>query len=44
VLERDQHRRPVLLAGDLLERGVVEDVAVLVDLDERRALVVGRRA
>ena len=34
VHQGDQHVRPVLLAGDLLEGAVVEDVAVLVDLDE----------
>ena len=40
VHERDQHVVAVGLAGDGLERAVVEDVAVLVDLDERGALVV----
>ena len=32
----------VLLAGDRLERAVVEDVAVLEDLDDGGALVVVR--
>ena len=40
VLEGDEHVGPHLLAGDGLEGAVVEDVAVLEDLDERRALVV----
>ena len=40
VAQRDQHVVAHLLAGDRLEGAVVEDVAVLVDLDERRALVV----
>ena len=44
VLEPDQR----LVAGvgllEQVERAVVEDVAVLVDLDERRALVLGGRA
>ena len=40
VDERDQVVGPDVLAGDLLEGAVVEDVAVLVDLDERGALVV----
>ena len=39
VLERDEHVGPHLLARDVVERAVVEDVAVLVDLHERRALV-----
>src|SRR5437764_1146374 len=40
VLERDQHLGPCFARRDLLEGAVVEDVAVLVDLDERPALVV----
>ena len=36
--------RPPLLAADRVEGAVVEDVAVLVDLDEGRALVFGGRA
>src|SRR5205814_5107098 len=43
VLQPDQE---VVPGGRFLERvegAVVEDVAVLVDLDERRAAVVGRR-
>ena len=39
VLEWDQHVGVNVLAGHLFERAVVEDVAVLVDLDERRAVV-----
>ena len=31
----------IVLVGGVLEGAVVEDLAVLVDLDERRALVVG---
>ena len=43
VVERDEHRRPVCLARNLLEGAVVEDVAVLIHLDERRSVVgVGR--
>ena len=42
VLQRDQHVGPVLLAGDPLERTVVEDVAVLEDLHERGAVVIVR--
>jgi len=44
VLERDQHVRAVLLAVYRLERAVVEDVAVLVDLDKRGPTVVVRTA
>ena len=40
VLERDQHLVADRLGGDALEGGVVEDVAVLEDLDERGALVL----
>ena len=43
VHERDQHLLAALPAGDVLERAVVEDVAVLEDLDERRAAVGVRR-
>ena len=43
VLETDLVLGFVLLAGDEVERTVVEDVAVLVDLDERRAAVRGGR-
>ena len=39
VLERDEHLLATLLAGHVLEGAVVEDVAVLEDLHERRALV-----
>ncbi len=39
VSQRDQHRCSLVLRSDLAERPIVEDVAVLVDLDERRALV-----
>ena len=39
VLERDEHRLAIGLARDALEGPVVEDVAVLVDLDQSRALV-----
>src|SRR4051794_34319982 len=35
--------RPPLLAAHRIEGAVVEDVAVLVDLDEGRPLVLGRR-
>ena len=35
VLELDEHVGAASLASDRLERAVVEDVAVLVDLDER---------
>src|SRR5262249_42624476 len=38
LLQRDQHVGPLLLARHLFERTVVEDVAVLVDLDERSAV------
>jgi hypothetical protein len=44
VLERDGHVGPDLFARDLIERPVVEDVAVLVDLHEGRALVGVRPA
>ena len=40
--ERDEHVLADGLAGERLERAVVEDVAVLVDLDERGAVVVVR--
>ncbi len=40
MLERDQHVGAVLFAAYRLECSVVEDVAVLVDLDERRPPVV----
>jgi len=40
VLETDEHGVAILLGGDLGERTIVENVAVLVDLDERRTLVV----
>ena len=40
VHEVDHHLVAGLLLGDLVELAVVEDVAVLVDLDERRAVVV----
>src|SRR5947209_15958248 len=40
VLEGDQHLGPRLARGDLLEGAVVEEVAVLIDLDEGAALVV----
>ena len=44
VLQVDEHVRARVLVEDRVERAVVEDVAVLVDLDERRALVlVGTR-
>ena len=39
MLQVDEHARPRFLRGDRRERAVVEDVAVLVDLDERRPLV-----
>ena len=44
VLELDEHVGACFLGGDPLERAVVEDVAVLVDLDERAALVLVRPA
>ena len=40
VHQRDQHLGAVSLAVIAVEGAVVEDVAVLVDLDERGALVV----
>ena len=40
VTEIDHHLVADLTAGDVVERPVVEHVAVLEDLDERRALVV----
>ena len=43
VAQLDEHVGARLLRGDPLERAVVEDVAVLVDLDERAALVLGGR-
>ena len=39
VLQVDHHLLAHLTAGDVVERAVVEHVAVLEDLDERRALV-----
>ena len=39
VLEVDHHLVADLAAGDVVERAVVEHVAVLEDLDERRTLV-----
>ena len=44
VAEIDQHVGPRVLVEDLVERAVVEDVAVLVHLDERRTLVLVRTA
>ena len=44
VLEVDHHLLADLAAGDVVERAVVEHVAVLEDLDERRALVGVRLA
>ena len=43
VLERDDRVGLGVLALDRVERAVVEDRAVLVDLHERRAAVRGRR-
>ncbi len=40
VAQRDEHLVAVGLGGDRLEGAVVEDVAVLEDLDEGRAPVV----
>jgi hypothetical protein len=40
VDQGDEVGAPVRLRGDRVEGAVVEDVAVLVDLDERRALVL----
>ena len=42
VAQLDEHVGARFLGGDPLERAVVEDVAVLVDLDERAALVLVR--
>ncbi len=42
VFQRYQHRRSVLLRGDIGEGAVVEDVAILVDLHERTAGMVVR--
>ena len=42
VVQLDEHVGARFLGGDPLERAVVEDVAVLVDLDERGALVLVR--
>ena len=39
-LSCDEHLGPLVAARDVLERAVVEDVAVLVDLDERRTAVL----
>ena len=44
VLQVDEHVGPGVLVEDRVERAVVEDVAVLVHLDERRALVLVRPA
>ena len=44
VVEIDHHLLADLTPGDVVERAVVEHVAVLEDLDERRALVVVRLA
>ena len=43
VMEVDDHLRALFASGDVLERAVVEHVAVLEDLDERRAPVGVRR-
>ena len=42
MLELDEHVGPGVLVEDRVERAVVEDVAVLVHLDERGALVLVR--
>ena len=44
VVEVDHHLFAHLATGDVVEGAVVEDVAVLEDLDERRALVGVRLA
>ncbi len=44
VMKLDDHVGPLLFGRDGLERPIVEHVAVLVHLDERRALVVVRPA
>src|SRR5262249_10064639 len=44
VLQGNEMRRPRFFRRDLLEGAVVEDVAVLVDLDERRTAVIVRAA
>ena len=44
VMEIDHHLVADLALDDVVERAVVEHVAVLEDLDERRALVIVRLA